>query len=414
MNWVTAPVLVGLSVSVATMAASTFATLGTSALAPYLRTSLHLSTFEVGLIPGLVFLGALAASIPAGHLTDRIGAGRSLTLSQLGVATGVAIAAVASGRLSFLAGVALAGVGYGAVNPATNVLSTGLVPRRRRALFLSVKQMGVTLGGLTAGLALPRIAQALGWRDALLAAVGVLLGGAVTGRWISFRERTGWFERGGPQPGRPRPASVHVSVPGGAPTALFGFLMSGVQLSLAGYLTLYLVEAHGFSKTTAGAALSVAFAAACVGRIGWGWVSDRWFTSHATTLVLISGASVAALAALAGGVTGGSLWLVVVMIGLFSVGWNGVYMALITDAAGPGGLGRATGRGLTAIYGGVAVIPPLLGVVKDVAHSWSAVWVVAIGGVLVATATLAISPRRLVRVEGEQVVRLEPQTDAAA
>jgi len=47
----------------ATMAASTFATLGTSALAPYLRTSLHLSTFEVGLIPGLVFLGALAASV---------------------------------------------------------------------------------------------------------------------------------------------------------------------------------------------------------------------------------------------------------------------------------------------------------------------------------------------------------------
>lgn len=412
MSWITAPVLVGLSVSVATMAASTFATLGTSALAPYLRTSLHLSTFEVGLIPGLVFLGALAVSVPAGHITDRIGAGRALTLAQLGVASGVTVAALAAGRLSFLAGIAIAGIGYGAVNPATNVLSTGLVPRRRRALFLSVKQMGVTLGGLTAGLALPRIAQALGWRVAMLAAVGVLLSGAAAGRWISSRERAGWFGLTSQQAARPRPSAVHVSVPGGRPTALFGFLMSGVQLSLAGYLTLYLVEAHRFSKTTAGAALSVAFAAACIGRIAWGWVSDRCFTSHATTLVLVSGASVAGLAAMASGVTGSSLWLIVVMIGLSSIGWNGVYMALITDSAGPGGLGRATGRGLTAIYAGVAVVPPLLGAIKDIAGSWSAVWAVSIGAVLLAAATLAISPRRLVRVDAEETARLDTRGDA--
>ena len=68
--------------------------------------------------------------------------------------------------------------------------------------------------------------------------------------------------------------------------------MSGVQFSLAGYLTVYLVDAHGFSKTTAGTALSVAFASACIGRITWGWLSDRWFASHTTTLALIAAASV--------------------------------------------------------------------------------------------------------------------------
>jgi MFS family permease len=217
MSWVTAPVLVGLSVSVATMAASTFATLGTSGLAPYLRTSLHLSTFEVGLIPGLVFLGALAASVPAGRLTDRVGAGRALTVSQLGVAIGVAVAALASGRLTFFVGIALAGIGYGAVNPATNVLSTGLVPRRRRALFLSVKQMGVTLGGLTAGLTLPPIAQTVGWRVALLTAGCVLLGGALAGRWITSRERAGWFGLTGRRVDRARDGAEHVSVPGRLP-----------------------------------------------------------------------------------------------------------------------------------------------------------------------------------------------------
>lgn len=413
MNWVTPPVLVGLMVSVAAMAASTFTTLGLGALAPELRQSLDLTTFEVGLIPGLVFLGALVASVPAGHVTDRIGAGRSLTLAQVGLAFGMGIALASSSRWIFLTGVAIAGMGYGAVNPATNVLSTALVPRRHRALFLSTKQMGVTLGGLIAGLVLPRLGQALGWRPAVAVAVSVLLCGALAGLWIRRREAIGWFKaaRGMGAPAAQRAESV--SVPGKAPTAVFGFVMSGVQLSLAGYLTLYLVDAHGFSKTTAGVALSVAFAAACLGRIVWGWLSDRFFASHASTLVVISGASVVGLVAMASGVSGPSLWLVIAMIGLCSIGWNGVYMALITDAASHGGLGRATGRGLTAIYGGVAVVPPVLGAIKDVSHSWSAVWTVSIGAVLVAGATLAFSRRRVVRVKSDEATLLEAPTTGA-
>jgi MFS family permease len=395
MSWVTPPVLVGLGVSATAMAASTFTTLGLGALAPALRASLHLTTAEIGLIPGLVSLGALAASVPAGHVTDRIGAGRGLTLAQLGVAAGVTIATLAPGRWVFLGGAFVAGVGYGAVNPATNVLSTALVPRRRRALFLSIKQTGVTLGGLAAGLALPRLAQSVGWRTALTVAIAVLLCGALLGRWAGHREAAGWFDaKRGASAGRSTPTSL--SLPRIAPTVLFGFVMSGVQFSLAGYLTVYLVDTHGFSKTTAGTALSVAFASACIGRITWGWLSDRWFASHATTLALIAAASAATLGAMASGVSGVSLWLIVVLIGLSSIGWNGVYMALITEAATREGLGRATGRGLTAIYAGSAFVPPLLGAVKDLTGSWPAAWAVAIGAVLIAGAILAGSSRRIV------------------
>jgi MFS family permease len=397
MSWVTPPVLVGLGVSATATAVSTFSTLGLGALAPTLRTSLHLTTAEVGLIAGLVSLGALTASVPAGHVTDRIGAGRSLTLALLGVTAGVIIAMLAPGRWVFLGGAFVAGLGYGAVNPATNVLSTALVPRRRRALFLSVKQTGVTVGGLAAGVALPRLAQSLGWRSALTLAIAVLLAGVLMGLWAARREAAGWFDstRGAPA-GRSAPTSL--SLPRVAPTALFGFVMSGVQFSLAGYLTVYLVDAHGFSTTTAGTALSVAFASACVGRIAWGWLSDRWFASHATTLSLIAVASAAAIAAMASGIGGVSLWLIMVMIGLSSIAWNGVYMALITEPATRDGLGRATGRGLTAIYAGSALVPPLLGAVKDATDSWPVAWGVAVGAVLFAGAILAGTSRRLVPV----------------
>jgi MFS family permease len=344
--------------------------------------------------------------VRAGRLTDRIGAGRALVGGQLGVALGIGVATLAPGRTLFFIGVGIAGLGYGAVNPATNVLSTSLVPRRRRGLFLSVKQTGVTLGGLIAGIALPRLADAIGWREALLVPIGMLLVSALAAVWVARRETIGWFDL-------PAQASagtiVHLRVPGPKVTAVFGFVSSGIQLSVAAYLTVFLVDTHHFSRPNAGLALSVAFGAGCVGRVAWGSISDRFFASHATTLVISSGGSLVGLAMISAGVHGVLLWLVIALVGFCSIGWNGVYMALLTDRAGDVKLGQATGRGLMFLYGGVVVLPPLLGALHDTVRSWSTVWAVACGAVLAAMTMLALGPRVSVSVRsGEGAVPLGP------
>jgi len=394
------------------MATSTFATLGLGAIAPYLRSAFDLSTFEVGILPALVFLGSFAVSIPAGRLTDRIGAGRALVISQLGVALGIGIATVAPDRLVFLAGVGVAGLGYGAVNPATNVLSTSLVPRNHRALFLSVKQTGVTLGGLLGGAVLPGLADAVGWRACLLLPIGLLLASAAAGVWVARREAAGWFAAE-PSSAAAIVRRVRISVPGGFPTGLFGFVMSGVQLSVAGYLTVYLVDTKDFSRPGAGFALGAAFFAACAGRIAWGYASDRWFASHARTLVVVATGSLAALTAIASGVEDVALWIAVLLVGFCSFGWNGVYMALITDRAAGRGLGHATGRGLMFLYGGVVLVPPTLGAIKDGVGSWTAAWVAASVAVLIALTTLAFGPRTVVEVDGATESRVDASAGAA-
>ncbi|HKE80270.1 MAG TPA: MFS transporter [Solirubrobacteraceae bacterium] len=394
------------------MATSTFATLGLGAIAPYLRSAFDLSTFEVGILPALVFLGSFVVSIPAGRLTDRIGAGRALVISQLGVALSISIAAVAPSRFAFLAAVGVAGLGYGAVNPATNVLSTSLVPRDHRALFLSVKQTGVTLGGLLGGLILPGLADAVGWRACLMLPIGLLLASAGGGVWVARREAAGWFTAA-PSAAAAMERRVRISVPGGFPTGLFGFVMSGVQLSVAGYLTVYLVDTDDFSRPAAGFALGAAFFAACAGRIAWGYASDRWFTSHARTLVVVATGSFAALTAIAAGAQGAALWIAVLLVGFCSFGWNGVYMALITDRAAGRGLGHATGRGLMFLYGGVVLVPPTLGAIKDGVGSWTAAWVAASLAVLVALSTLALGPRTVVEVDGSTESRVDASAGAA-
>jgi MFS family permease len=397
--------LAGLLISLLAMGTSTFTTLGLGALAPYLRASLHLSTFEIGALPALVFLGALIVSVRAGRLTDRIGAGRALAGSQLAVALGIGIAALAPDRAIFFAGVGIAGLGYGAVNPATNVLSTSLVPRRRRGLFLSVKQTGVTLGGLIAGIVLPRLADAVGWRASLLVPIGMLLVSALIGVWVARRETDGWFDLPAEASAGPM---VKVRVPGPNATALFGFVSSGVQLSVAGYLTVYLVDTQHFSRPDAGLALGLAFGAGCLGRVSWGSISDRFFASHSTTLVVSSIGSLVGLAAVSAGAHGALLWPVIALVGFCSIGWNGVYMALITDRAGGAKLGHATGRGLMFLYGGVVLLPPLLGVLHDASRSWPAVWALAGAGVLAATTTLALGPRTTVSVRSGERPPLAP------
>jgi MFS family permease len=406
--WLRKPVVAGLALSLAAMSTSTFTTLGLGALAPYLLAQFHLSTFEIGTLPALVFLGALSVSVPAGRLTDRIGAGRALALALAGVAAGIGFAAVAPTSALFLLGVALGGIGYGAVNPATNVLSTSVVPRSHRAFFLSIKQAGVTFGGLVAGATLPSLADAIGWRAALLVPIGFLVCVVFAALWAARREDQGWFDPPeGPETADAR-SLVSVSTPGGTPTAVFGFISSGVQLSVAGYLTVYLVDTQGFSRPTAGLGLSLAFAAGCIGRLCWGALSDRHSGAHATTLVVSSTGSVLGLIALASGVGGALLWLVIALVGFCSIGWNGVYMALITDRAGQRKLGRATGRGLVFLYCGVVVVPPLLGELRDAFNSWPLVWSAATVAVACAALLLALSPRHLIRVPSGEAPVSEP------
>ena len=71
-----------------------------------------------------------------------------------------------------LASVAI-GIGYGLNNPAASEMLSRFTPKRRRNIVFSLKQSGVPLGGILAALALPLLAQGLGWCVALGVSGGV-------------------------------------------------------------------------------------------------------------------------------------------------------------------------------------------------------------------------------------------------
>ncbi len=146
-----------------------YGTLSIAPLGPLIRADLGLSRAQLGTLTALVFAGAAIASVPAGRLTDRIGAPPLLAAALACVSLAVLVVAAAPWVPVFLLAVLCIGLAYGLITPPTNVIVRGAPTTRHQGLLMSIKQIGVTLGAVISGSTLPTLAQASSWRLALLA-----------------------------------------------------------------------------------------------------------------------------------------------------------------------------------------------------------------------------------------------------
>jgi ACS family hexuronate transporter-like MFS transporter len=369
------------------MAAGSYATLGFAPLAPLIREDFSLERWQVGAITAIVFAGAAITAAPSGRLTDRFGAAPMLAAAVAAVACGCGLVALAPGAFFFLIGVGAVGLAYGLITPPTNVIVRGAPTTRHRSLLMSIKQVGVTIGGFISGITMPTIAHHIGWRLALLApaaaCAAVALSALLSRRTLA--QNAGEGRRvsaiGLPHGDLPRRFALGV---GG-----FGFVMGGLQIAFVTYLSLYLKEAHGYALAAAGISLAVTMAAGTVGRLLWAVISDRFFAARrASGLRLNALLSVAGMAGLALVPSGALIWPCVALVGFANIGWNGVYMTLVAEAAPSGQIGRVSGSSLRVVFAGAVVVPPLLGLVAD-SSGWTAAWLGACG--LAALAALSMS-----------------------
>jgi sugar phosphate permease len=175
--------------------------------------------------------------------------------------------------------------------------------------------------------------------------------------------------------------------------AIAGGLLPFAQFALVTYLALYLSQAHGVPLTTGAQLLVAAQLAGVAGRIAWGSASDRLFGSRRRPALMLAG-----LIAMLGTLLLGWLprdvplvWLGLLAVGLgFSaISWQGNWVALVSELAGPAAQGRTVGLSMTLTFLGVAVGPPLVGYLVDRSGSWPLAWtflagVLGVGTLLVA------------------------------
>ena len=369
-----------------------------SALAPALAQSFDAPTGLIGFQIAIVYGAAMATSSVGGAWVRRWGACRISQMALALCAAGALLAATA--RLSALAaGSLLIGLGYGLTNPSSSHLLERLVAAGNRNLIYSIKQTGVPLGGIAAGLIAPPLAVFFGmsWPFVVTAvALIVLIVMLQPFRADWDRDR----DRGMPIMLSPfRDIHAMWRAPVLRWLSLAAFCFAATQLCLTTFAVALLVEDLTFGLIVAGAVLSAIQAAGFAGRLFWGWLADRLRNG---LLVLLGVACVATLGALAtSALTAGAdrlaVYAVVVGFGFAAVGWNGVFLAEVARGSPPLSIGSATGASLVFTFAGVLAGPPAFAVLHGVIGSFTATFALvallpALGFLLLLLARRAAAP----------------------
>lgn len=379
----------------ATLALQTLATgavFSVPAAAPAIAESLNVEPHLVGYFVSMVYgLGIISAVLSPPFIT-RYGAVRVGQFTMLGVLA-MALTAGSGGILGLAVAALLIGSGYGATAPVATHILVPRTPPHRRNFILSVRQIGVPLGGVMAATLVPFLVTEFSWRHALLlqaipAALLLIWLHRVRGNWDRDRQ-SGFPVLSG---NILKPLRLLKSHPAIRQLSVICFIYAGIQICFVAFMTVHLTSAVGFDLLLAGQMLAVYQIAGVVSRPIWGWFADKWMGAQyllAIQGVIMGGAAVAA------GQFGPNwnLWgiiMVCVLAGVSAAGFTGIAYA---EFARQGGEERteATAVGSAAMFAGVLSLPSLFSLLISALESYAITYgVMALMGFIMAALCLMI------------------------
>jgi MFS family permease len=345
-------------------AAASAAVIGPTVAAPLLLQRLQLGPAAVGMFVALVYLGAMFATQIGAFAVSRWGPIRASQVALLCSTAGLLLLATPLLPLAAL-GAVLVGLGYGPITPASSQMLSRTTDPRHYSLVFSIKQTGVPLGGVIAGLMVPPLVGLGGAAGALFGMATLCLAAALSAAPLA-RELDRERNHGASWPNLhqvlapTRFVATHAVL---RAVALCSFIFSMVQVSLISYMVSFLTRDLQWTLAAAGAALAASQVAGVVARIVWGFVSDRWLGPRRTLLGLAVGmAACGLLMPLLDPASPTPLVVALLCVfGATAVGWNGVYLATVARVAPPGQAGTATAGTLFFTFFGVVIGPPVFG-----------------------------------------------------
>lgn len=372
----------------AVQALATLAVLSVPALTPIVARALDVPTSYVGYQVAIVYLAAMLASLAAGTFIGRFGPCRTGQIAMSLNAAGCLLASAPHiGMMAF--GSIVVGCGYGLTNPAASELLVRHGPAGRRNLIFSLKQTGVPLGGMVAGLVAPSVAIAFGWQAVLWSVAGCSLLAATA-------SQIGRAALDRPREGSPSQSTLPVlalmsvmKTPALRWLALSSLCFSGIQLCVVAFLVVLLVEDLHYDLVTAGVILGLVQITGAVTRILWGFLADLLrdglLVLIGLGLIMAAAATVVALSA------GLPAWVPIgmfVLLGLSAVGWTGLYMSEVARLSPAQSVGATTGATMFFTFTGVLVGPPVFSFTHDIVGSYIGSYVLLVGMALVSVAML--------------------------
>ncbi len=310
-------------------------------LAPTLAPRIGLPVESVGFLSALITGGSLVPLLLGLPLLRRLGSMRNL---QVGLSLGVlgALLSAVPAPAALLFGSLLIGISIGPPSSAGMDVLQRFAPPRHRNLLFSVKQAGVPLGGVLAGLLMPWASQALGITAAVVIAAAI---GAVTllavqplrERVDAARERTlalDWRMFLSPN-NLLKPMAVLVAMPALRRMGLAGGCLGAGQSAWFAFFVTYLVVELRWTLTAAGALFALMQGVGVLGRPLAGFISDRLGDGKRVLrwAAIGSGLTTLALACCTPAWPAWSVVALAALAGLTVASWNGVQFAEVARMA---------------------------------------------------------------------------------
>ncbi len=350
----------------------------------YLRPEMGISHTQVGMLTSVLYFTGVIVAVPSGIWVDRMGARKWLIISLLLMGVPFALMSLCHNYISILVLSAIGGMGYGILNQVSVKGLMRWFSSRSRATALGIKQSGVTIGGALNGIVLVALASAFHWHMAVLLVGALCLILSIISFFL-YREQppqahTSTISSASATgketpPGKSEGLRAALANPVLLMMLAVMPLMTGAQAGFAAHWPLFLKEDLLFSGTLAGTCFMTAMIAGAIARVGWGVISDRLLQGdRMKTMILISitallGATVAFF--LHPGISTWVIFLSTSLIGIGFLGFHGVLMALMAEAAGARLVGSITGVMITITWIGMVLAPLVFGTISD---HWGYTW----------------------------------------
>jgi len=362
---------------------------GIPTLTGFIKSDLGLSAAAAGLTVASFAFGRIFGAYAAGVAADRVGERRVMLLGALLAAALVALAA-ATPFPFFTLLFALGGAAGASSTPAGGRLVLLAFPRNRHGLALGIRQTGIPIGGLIAAATLPWFAGLTTWRWSLVLAAGMAVLLVVPLSRLRDDRTSDELPVDRPVAARLRHDRNLVLL------TLWSCLVVTGQYALLAFLALDLHQRIGLSLERGSLLVALANASGIAGRVAWGGVSDRALAHGRKPLLLVltAGCLVAALALFAAPRSASTAEMagIAILAGLTLIGYQGLWITMVAEVAGPVRVGAATGFAVTFVGLAIALSPPLYGLVADIAGTYRAIW-----AVLSVVLAVAFIPALLIR-----------------
>jgi len=336
----------------------------------------RLSANGIGLYLFFGYVGAVLGSLGAGPIVAKLGAIRTSQCALLLSAVGVAGAALWPDGVMLAA--LMIGLGYGPITPASSHVLIQTTPAHQRNLVFSIKQTGVPLGVAMTGFCIPPLGSHFGWTWTLLilglACVAVVLAAQPIRGPLDTLTTLPHAQQDSPLSLRlfvtqlASPLTVIARHPVLRVLAAVSFVFSGIQIAFTSYIVSYLTADVALTAVLAGTMLALSQLGGVVGRITWGYLSDKLIhplhmLAMLAVLISLSAFGTASLGHWPQALPAMALTALMVLYGASASGWNGVYLAEVARRAPPGAAAQATSGTLACTFLGVLVGAPLFGLV---------------------------------------------------